>query len=220
MEMREFGESISTADLIADGIDGRIHKEYGKRWLVSEMTAFIWEEMIMVFCWSTLMVKDLERSLGFYRDLLGLPVTRRFAAGPEREIVFLGDGETKIELVCHRVIGGKLEGSESSDFAAKGCSLLDGKRYGRAEDATDIQSVCKNNGVQVLSTFGEGEQCFCCPNLPFQSCIGCVGVQQHGAEPEQCRSGISIRGSIGIIKIIVMIGKADVGADSRELAVN
>jgi len=123
-------------------------------------------------------------------------------------------------LVCHRVIGGKLEGSESSDFAAKGCGLLDGKRYGRAEDATDIQSVCKNNGVQVLSTFGEGEQCFCCPNLPFQTGIGCVGVQQHGAEPEQCRSGISIRGSIGIIKVIVMIGKADVGSDSRELAID
>ncbi len=54
----------------------------------------------MKFCWSTLMVKDLEESLRFYKDIVGLNVIRRFNAGPGMEIVFLGEGETKIELIC------------------------------------------------------------------------------------------------------------------------
>ena len=54
----------------------------------------------MKFCWSTLMVKNLEESLKFYTEIVGLSVGRRFNAGPEKEIVFLGDGETKIELIC------------------------------------------------------------------------------------------------------------------------
>jgi len=46
----------------------------------------------------TLSVKDLEKSIQFYRDIIGLPVRRRFVSG-ESEIVFLGDGDTMIELV-------------------------------------------------------------------------------------------------------------------------
>ena len=55
----------------------------------------------MKFCWSTLMVKNLEESLLFYMEVVGLKVSRRFAAGPGVEIAFLGDGETKIELICN-----------------------------------------------------------------------------------------------------------------------
>ncbi|MCT8974970.1 VOC family protein [Clostridium sp. CX1] len=58
----------------------------------------------MKFCWSTLMVKNLEESLRFYRDIVGLNVDRRFNAGPGIEIVFLGDGETKIELICNEAL--------------------------------------------------------------------------------------------------------------------
>ncbi|SHJ65384.1 VOC family protein [Parasporobacterium paucivorans] len=54
----------------------------------------------MKFCWSTIQVKDMDESLRFYEDIIGLKVNRRFKAGPGIEIVFLGDGETKIELVC------------------------------------------------------------------------------------------------------------------------
>lgn len=54
----------------------------------------------MRYCWTTINVKDLETSLGFYRDLLGLPVMRRFAAGEGREIAFLGEGETQVELIA------------------------------------------------------------------------------------------------------------------------
>lgn len=58
----------------------------------------------MKFCWSTLKVKNLEESLEFYRDIVGLNVTKRFNAGPGKEIVFLGDGETKIELICDETL--------------------------------------------------------------------------------------------------------------------
>ena len=46
----------------------------------------------------TILVKDLDESIQFYRDLIGLPVIRRFMSG-DLEIAFLGDGETEIELV-------------------------------------------------------------------------------------------------------------------------
>lgn len=56
----------------------------------------------MKFCWSTLKVKDMEESLKFYEELVGLKIDRRFNAGPSVEIVFLGDGDTKIELICNQ----------------------------------------------------------------------------------------------------------------------
>ena len=52
----------------------------------------------MKFCWSTLTVNNLEESLKFYQEIIGLPIDRRFKAGPGVEIAFLGDGETKLEL--------------------------------------------------------------------------------------------------------------------------
>jgi lactoylglutathione lyase len=42
----------------------------------------------------------MEESLRFYKEVVGLSVNRRFAAGPGVEISFLGDEETKIELIC------------------------------------------------------------------------------------------------------------------------
>ena len=56
----------------------------------------------MKFCFTTVMVKNLEESLKFYKDIVGLTVNRRFNAGPGVEIAFLGDGETKIELICNK----------------------------------------------------------------------------------------------------------------------
>ncbi len=53
----------------------------------------------MNFCWTTLNVNDLEESLEFYQEIVGLKIARKFAAGPDREIAFLGDGQTKVELV-------------------------------------------------------------------------------------------------------------------------
>lgn len=55
----------------------------------------------MKFCWSTLMVKNLEESLKFYNEVVGLTVNRRFNSGPGVEIAFIGDEGTKIELICN-----------------------------------------------------------------------------------------------------------------------
>lgn len=55
----------------------------------------------MKFCWSTIMVKNMEESLKFYQEIVGLVVDRKFKAGPGVEIAFLGDGETKVELICN-----------------------------------------------------------------------------------------------------------------------
>lgn len=54
----------------------------------------------MKFCWSTLKVRNLEESINFYENIVGLKLNNRFNAGPGREIAFLGEGETKIELIC------------------------------------------------------------------------------------------------------------------------
>lgn len=54
----------------------------------------------MKFCWSTLNVKNLEESVKFYTNIIGLEVISEFNAGPELKIAFLGKGETKIELIC------------------------------------------------------------------------------------------------------------------------
>jgi len=55
----------------------------------------------MKFNWCTITVGDLEQSVKFYQDIVGLEVDRRQRGGPDTEIVFMGSGETKIELICH-----------------------------------------------------------------------------------------------------------------------
>lgn len=54
----------------------------------------------MKFCWSTIKVKNMEESLKFYKEIVGLKENRRFNAGPGIEIAFLGEGETQVELIC------------------------------------------------------------------------------------------------------------------------
>lgn len=54
----------------------------------------------MKFCWTTIGVTDMARSLAFYRDIVGLPVVQEMKPGPCLEIAFLGGGETQVELIC------------------------------------------------------------------------------------------------------------------------
>jgi lactoylglutathione lyase len=44
-------------------------------------------------------VKDIETSIRFYEDIVGLKVNKRFAAGPETQIAFLGSGDAQLELI-------------------------------------------------------------------------------------------------------------------------
>ncbi len=55
----------------------------------------------MKFLWVTLSVSNMEESLKFYQEIVGLPVTRRFSSEGSGDIAFLGDGETKLELIAY-----------------------------------------------------------------------------------------------------------------------
>lgn len=60
------------------------------------------------------MVHNMDESLHFYREIVGLNLVERFPAGPGVEIAFLGDGETKIELVCNAANGEVSVGTDIS----------------------------------------------------------------------------------------------------------
>ncbi len=53
----------------------------------------------MSFCWTTINVKDMDESLKFYEEIVGLKLNQRFEAGPGMELAFLGEGETQLELI-------------------------------------------------------------------------------------------------------------------------
>lgn len=70
----------------------------------------------MKFCHVALSVKNLEASLKFYQEIIGLEINRRFNAGPNTEIAFLGKGDTEVELIC--------SGSESPSDTPLGKGIL------------------------------------------------------------------------------------------------
>jgi len=59
----------------------------------------------LYFCWCTLEVFDLKKSLEFYENIVGLPVARRISLPDGRGIAFLGGGETRLELMETRKEG-------------------------------------------------------------------------------------------------------------------
>ncbi|MFP4014264.1 MAG: VOC family protein [Chitinispirillaceae bacterium] len=61
----------------------------------------------MKFCWATVHVKDMEDSLRFYQQIVGLKLNRRADISGGRELAFLGEGETQLELICDP--GAKIE---------------------------------------------------------------------------------------------------------------
>lgn len=56
----------------------------------------------MTYCWTTITVSDLKKSLAFYQDIIGLKIARRMQPNPDMEIVFLGEGETQLELIWNK----------------------------------------------------------------------------------------------------------------------
>lgn len=57
----------------------------------------------MKFLWTAIYVKNLDESIAFYSNLVGLQVLKRFPAGPAMEIAFMGNGinnETLVELLA------------------------------------------------------------------------------------------------------------------------
>ncbi|MGE4454136.1 MAG: VOC family protein [Sphaerochaeta sp.] len=55
----------------------------------------------MQFLWTTITVRNMEESLSFYQKALNLEVTEKMQT-PGADIAFLGEGETKIELIQHK----------------------------------------------------------------------------------------------------------------------
>ena len=56
-------------------------------------------EACMKFSWVTINVKDMDASLKFYTEIVGLSVDRILKPNPKMQIAFLGSGETKVELI-------------------------------------------------------------------------------------------------------------------------
>ncbi|WKY45652.1 VOC family protein [Eubacteriaceae bacterium ES2] len=54
--------------------------------------------------WVTINVKNMDESLKFFTETVGMALNHRQVAGPSMELAFLGDGETQIELVCNQAI--------------------------------------------------------------------------------------------------------------------
>ncbi len=54
----------------------------------------------MKYVWTTILVKNMEESLSFYQEILGLKLNRRFSPNPQMDLAFLGEGDSEVELIC------------------------------------------------------------------------------------------------------------------------
>ena len=94
----------------------------------------------MTFAHTTIHVTDLDRSIAFY-GRLGMDVSRRFGP-PGHEIAFLGDGETKLELVadgCDAVDYPGISIGFTSDDAEVLAKSLDEKCVGPITPAPGVE---------------------------------------------------------------------------------
>ena len=92
----------------------------------------------MKFCWVTINVKDMEKSMEFYKEVLGLPINRRFNTGTGVEIAFLGDEFTKVELIYN----------EKCKEIAFGQDISIGFEV---ESLDDMVADLKNKGITIHS---------------------------------------------------------------------
>ena len=92
----------------------------------------------MKFLWTTILVDNMEESLDFYENITGLKLADRFKSGQGMEISFLGEGETKIELICNENIK----------------SLNAGNRVTlgfKVESLDEMLDFIKDNGIKIIT---------------------------------------------------------------------
>jgi len=53
----------------------------------------------MNFCWVTITVKNMQESLDFYQNIIGLKIKRRMNPVAGTDIAFLGEEGTEVELI-------------------------------------------------------------------------------------------------------------------------
>jgi lactoylglutathione lyase len=68
----------------------------------------------MKYVWTTIMVKNMEESLNFYQEVLGLQLNRRFSPNPTMDLAFLGEGDAEVELICDSTISEPAFGKDIS----------------------------------------------------------------------------------------------------------
>ena len=51
------------------------------------------------FSWATIIVRNMEESLKFYQEIVGLSLNRSFTTSEGAEFAFLGAGGTEVELI-------------------------------------------------------------------------------------------------------------------------
>ncbi len=61
----------------------------------------------------------MERSLAFYQGIIGLKLNRRFTPPVGGEIVFLGEGDTEVELIVKPGATGDESGAITLGFATE-----------------------------------------------------------------------------------------------------
>lgn len=103
---------------------------------------------VMKFCWVTINVNNVEESIKFYKDLIGLEILDRFTPYEGVEIVMLGEENgTMVELISN----------QTTKLKTKGISI--GFKVDSLEKSIETM---KNNGVKILT-----EPVSPSPNLEF-----------------------------------------------------
>ncbi|MBU3875033.1 VOC family protein [Faecalicatena sp. AGMB00832] len=92
----------------------------------------------MKFIFATIHVKNLEDSIRFYEEVIGLKLVRRFPGGPKTEIAFLADGPAELELICNK----DEELSQYGEYPSLGFEV---------DDLDQAMEVMKAQGVEIVS---------------------------------------------------------------------
>ena len=92
----------------------------------------------MKYLWTTLSVREMEKSLDFYQNILGLTLKRKFSPAPGMEFAFLGDGETEIELIYNE----KVKDIKTGDSLSMGFKI---------ESTEEFTGFLKEKGIEIHS---------------------------------------------------------------------